>query len=174
MIRDLLRDFNKIDLSNVGDDILGNSYMFLVSKFGEGAGAKAGEFFTERQVAKLLAMLAEPKPGDKIADPACGSAGLLLLAGEEVERQGSKDYALYGQESVGSTYNLARMNVFLHKKDSARIEWGDTLNNPLLRDGDGLMKCKSGAQKMPNQMNTKDFGEVHHQKTKVIMLLFHI
>ncbi len=140
MIRDLLRDFSKIDLSNVDDDILGNSYMYLVSKFGEGAGAKAGEFFTERQVAKLLAMLAEPKPGDKIVDPACGSAGLLLLAGEEVEKQGSKDYALYGQESVGSTYNLARMNVFLHKRDSARIEWGDTLNNPLLKDGDGLMK----------------------------------
>ncbi len=140
MIRDLLRDFNKIDLSNVEDDILGNSYMFLVSKFGEGAGAKAGEFFTERQVAKLLAMLAEPKPGNQIADPACVSAGLLLLAGEEVEKQGSKDYALYGQESVGSTYNLARMNVFLHKRDSARIEWGDTLNNPLLKDSDGLMK----------------------------------
>ena len=140
MIRDLLRDFSKIDLANVSDDILGKAYMFLVSKFGEGAGAKAGEFFTERQVAKLLAMLAGPKPGDKIADPACGSAGLLLLAGEEVEKQGSKNYALYGQESVGSTYNLARMNVFLHKRDSARIEWGDTLNNPLLKDGDGLMK----------------------------------
>lgn len=140
MIRNLLDDFNGIDLSNVSDDILGNSYMYLIAKFGEGAGAKAGEFFTERQVAKLLAMLAEPKPGNTICDPACGSAGLLLLAGEEVERQGSKNYALFGQESIGSTYNLARMNVFLHDKDSARLEWGDTLNSPMLIEDGKLMK----------------------------------
>lgn len=141
MIRNLLNDFNQINLSETDGDILGNAYMYLISKFGEGAGAKAGEFFTEKQVAKLLAKLAEPKPGDKICDPACGSAGLLLLAGEEVEKQNSKDYALFGQEITGTTYNLARMNVFLHNKDSARIEWGDTLNNPLLLDTNGnLMK----------------------------------
>jgi type I restriction enzyme M protein len=81
-----------------------------------------------------------PKPGDRISDPACGSGGLLLLSGEEVEKQGSKNYALYGQESTGSTYQLARMNMFLHGKDSARIEWGDTLNNPLLVEDDQLMK----------------------------------
>ena len=65
----------------------------------------------------------------------------MLLAGAEVEKTGSKDYALYGQEKTGATYNLARMNMFLRGLDSARIEWGDTLNNPLLRDGNGLMKC---------------------------------
>jgi len=64
----------------------------------------------------------------------------LLLAGEEVEKLGSKNYALYGQESTGSTYQLARMNMFLHGKDSARLEWGDTLNNPLLVENDHLMK----------------------------------
>jgi len=64
----------------------------------------------------------------------------LLLAGEEVEAQGSNDYALYGQESTGSTYQLARMNMFLHGKDSARLEWGDTLNNPLLVENNKLMK----------------------------------
>lgn len=140
MVRNLLNDFNKIDLSEAKGDILGKAYMYLIKKFGEGAGAKAGEFFTEEQVAKLLAMLADPKSGDKICDPACGSAGLLLLAGEEVEKHGSKDYALFGQEQTGTTYNLARMNAFLHEKDSARIEWGDTLNNPLLVENGQLMK----------------------------------
>jgi type I restriction enzyme M protein len=140
MLRNLVQDFAKIDLADVKDDIIGNSYMYLIEKFGADAGKKAGEFFTVRNVAKLVAKLAEPKPGARICDPCTGSGGLLLLAGEEVEKQGSKNYALYGQESTGSTYQLARMNMFLHGKDSARIEWGDTLNNPLLVEDDHLMK----------------------------------
>jgi len=140
MIRHLVHDFYKIDLSEMNDDIIGNSYMFMIEKFGSDAGKSAGEFFTPKCVAKLLAKLAKPKDGDRICDPACGSGGLLLLAGEEIEKQGSKNYALYGQESTGSTYQLARMNMFLHGKDSARIEWGDTLNNPQLTENDKLMK----------------------------------
>lgn len=140
MIRDLLNDFNKADLSDVDDDILGNAYIYMIERFGTEAGKKAGEFFSPRTLCKLVAQLAEPKAGDRICDPACGSGGLLLLAGAEVEKTGSKDYALYGQEKTGATYNLARMNMFLRGLDSARIEWGDTLNNPLLRDGNGLMK----------------------------------
>jgi len=140
MIRHLIHDFYKIDLSEADDDIIGNAYMYMIEKFGADAGKKAGEFFTVKCVAKLLAKLAQPKDGDRICDPACGSGGLLLLAGEEVEKQGSKNYALYGQESTGSTYQLARMNMFLHDKDSARIERGDTLNDPLLVENDKLMK----------------------------------
>jgi type I restriction enzyme M protein len=140
MIRHLIQDFHKIDLSQIEDEIIGNSYMYMISQFGAAAGKKAGEFFTVRSVATLLAKLAQPKDGDRICDPACGSGGLLLLEGEQIEEQGSKNYALYGQESTGSTYQLARMNMFLHGKDSARIEWGDTLNNPLLTENDRLMK----------------------------------
>lgn len=140
MIRHLIHDFRRIDLSDAGDDVIGNAYMYMIERFGADAGKKAGEFFTVRQVAKLVAKLAQPKEGDRIADPACGSGGLLLLAGEEVEKTGSRNYALYGQESTGSTYQLARMNMFLHEKDSARLEWGDTLNNPQLVENDQLMK----------------------------------
>lgn len=139
MIRDLLDDFKDIDLAEADDDILGNAYMFMIERFGSEAGKKAGEFFSPRVLCELVAKIASPKAGDRICDPTCGSAGLLLLAGEEVEKQGSKNYALYGQEKTGSTYNLARMNMFLHGKDSARIEWGDTLNNPLLLEDDRLM-----------------------------------
>ncbi len=140
MLRHLVHDFAKIDLSDVNDDIIGNSYMYMIERFGADAGKKAGEFFTVRNVAKVVAKLAQPKEGARICDPCCGSGGLLLLAGEEVEARGSKNYALYGQESTGSTFQLARMNMFLHGKDSARIEWGDTLNNPLLVENDQLMK----------------------------------
>lgn len=140
MMRHLLEDFKKIDLRDVNEDIIGNSYMYMVEKFGADAGKKAGEFFTVRSVAELVARLAQPKPGDRIADPAVGSGGLLLLAGEQVKKQGSDNFALYGQEATGSTYQLARMNMFLHGMDSAHLEWGDTLNNPLLVENDGLMK----------------------------------
>ncbi len=140
MLRHLLDDFNGIDLAHINEDVIGNSYMYLIEKFGADAGKKAGEFFTVKSVASLVARLAQPKPGDRICDPAVGSGGLLLLAGAEVEKQGSNNYALYGQESTGSTYQLARMNMFLHGKDSAHLEWGDTLNNPLFVENDRLMK----------------------------------
>lgn len=140
MLRHLLEDFHSIDLTDVNEDVIGNSYMYMIEKFGADAGKKAGEFFTVRSVAALVARLARPRPGDRIADPAVGSGGLLLLAGEEVRKQGSDNFMLYGQESTGSTYQLCRMNMFLHGMDAAQIEWGDTLNNPQLVENDGLMK----------------------------------
>lgn len=164
MLRHLIQDFAKIDLSDVGDDIIGNSYMYMIERFGADAGKKAGEFFTTKSVAKLVAMLAEPKAGDRIADPACGSGGLLLLAGEEVEKKGSKNYALYGQESTGSTYQLARMNMFLHGKDSARLEWGDTLNNPLLVENDHLMHFDVVVANPP--FSLKKWGAEHAESDK--------
>ena len=164
MLRHLIQDFAKIDLSDVGDDIIGNSYMYMIERFGADAGKKAGEFFTTRSVAKLVAMLAEPKEGDRISDPACGSGGLLLLAGEEVEKLGSKNYALYGQESTGSTYQLARMNMFLHGKDSARLEWGDTLNNPLLVENDNLMHFDVVVANPP--FSLKKWGAEHAESDK--------
>lgn len=138
MLRNLLRDFAKIDLTDIGKtDLLGKAYMYLLQQFASDAGKKAGEFFTPETVSRLLAKLAMPKSGDRICDPACGSGSLLLMVGEEVS---DGDYSLYGQEKVGSTYNLARMNMFLHNQEDARIEWGDTLNNPLLKDEHGLIK----------------------------------
>ena len=135
----LLKDFGKpsLDLRDVKEDLIGEAYIYLIERFASDAGKKAGEFFTPRRVSELVAKLAAPKDGARICDPACGSAALLLRAGEEV---GSKNFRLYGQESNGQTRALARMNMFLHGQDSARIEWGDTLNNPLLLEGDHLMR----------------------------------
>jgi type I restriction enzyme M protein len=164
MLRHLVQDFAKMDLADVKDDIIGNSYMYMIERFGADAGKKAGEFFTVRNVAHLVAKLAEPKAGARICDPCCGSGGLLLLAGEEVEKLGSKNYALYGQESTGSTYQLARMNMFLHGKDSARIEWGDTLNNPLLVENDHLMKFDTIVANPP--FSLKKWGAEHAEADK--------
>ncbi len=164
MLRHLIQDFAKIDLTDAGDDVIGNAYMYMIERFGADAGKKAGEFFTVRNVAKLVAMLAEPKEGARISDPACGSGGLLLLVGEEVEKKGSKNYALYGQESTGSTYQLARMNMFLHGKDSARLEWGDTLNNPLLVEDDRLMHFDTVVANPP--FSLKKWGAEHAESDK--------
>lgn len=140
MLRNIIADFAKIDLQDVDEDILGNAYMYMIERFGSDAGKKAGEFFTPHTVSKLLAKLAAPTAGARICDPACGSGSLLLLTAKEIKGTKSHDYALYGQEKTGTTYNMARMNMFLHGEDSARIEWGDTLNAPKLVEDDHLMK----------------------------------
>ena len=164
MLRHLVQDFTNMDLANVDDDIMGNSYMYMIERFGADAGKKAGEYYTKKSVAQLVAKLAEPIAGARICDPCAGSGGLLLLAGEEVEKQGSKNYALYGQESTGSTFQLARMNMFLHGKDSARLEWGDTLNNPLLVENDQLMKFDTVVSNPP--FSLKKWGAEHAEADK--------
>jgi type I restriction enzyme M protein len=140
-LKTLLEDFHRPELdlspSRVPEDVIGNTYIYLIERFGSDSGKKAGEFFTPQRVTELVARLAAPKKGDKICDPTCGTGGLLIQAAREV---GSPDYALFGQESNGSTWALCRMNMFLHSSDSARIEWCDTLNNPALVEGDRLMK----------------------------------
>jgi type I restriction enzyme M protein len=140
-LKNLLEDFAKpaLDLrpSRVSEDIIGECYIYLISKFASDAGKKAGEFYTPTPVSRLLAKLGDPQPGSTICDPACGSGSLLIRAAEEI---GSENFSLYGQEVNGATWALARMNMFLHAKDAARIEWCDTLNSPALIEGDQLMR----------------------------------
>lgn len=140
-LKQLLEDFHKPQLnmkpSLVPEDVIGNTYIYLIERFASDSGKKAGEFFTPLKVTELVAKLAGPKQGDRICDPTCGSGGLLIQAAKEV---GDRNFALFGQESNGSTWALCRMNMFLHSFDSARIEWCDTLNSPLLVENDRLMK----------------------------------
>jgi type I restriction enzyme M protein len=141
-LKNLLADFNDPRLnmrpSRInGMDVIGNAYEYLIGKFAAGAGKKGGEFYTPSEVSQLLARLLAPQPGERIYDPTCGSGSLLIKCAEEV---GSNDYALYGQESNGSTWALAMMNMFLHDIHQPRIEWGDTIRNPVHREGDNLMR----------------------------------
>lgn len=140
-LRSLLKDFNKSELnlrpSRVGSlDVIGNAYEYLIEKFAAGAGKKAGEFYTPAAVSELMARLVQPEEGDQICDPACGSASLLMKCGRRIrlQHEGSGNYALFGQEAIGSTWALAKMNMFLHGEDNHIIKWGDTLRNPLLLD----------------------------------------
>ena len=140
-LKHLLEDFNKPQLnmrpSRVSEDVIGNTYIYLIERFASDAGKKAGEFYTPHKVSELLAKLAQPKEGDRICDPACGSGGLLVEAAREID---GRDFALFGMEVNGSTWALARMNMFLHGMDGARIEWCNTLTSPALVENDRLMK----------------------------------
>jgi len=141
-LKNLIEDFANPGLnlspSRLGnEDIIGNAYEYLIAHFASDAGKKGGEFYTPAEVAILLAKLLQPKEGNRICDPACGSGSLLIRVANEVK---SENYSLYGQESNGSTWALCKMNMFLHEKDNAKIEWGDTIGNPKLIEDDKLMK----------------------------------
>ncbi|MBF0620731.1 MAG: type I restriction-modification system subunit M [Magnetococcales bacterium] len=146
ILRHLLEDFAKSELdlrpSRVGKlDIIGNAYEFLIKNFAATSGKKAGEFYTPPEVSELISELVEPQEGDEICDPACGSGSLLMKCGRQVfNKIGSRKYALFGQEAIGSTWALAKMNMFLHSEDNHRIEWGDTIRNPKLLDGDDKLR----------------------------------
>lgn len=143
ILKDLLEVFASKDLdlkpSRVGSlDVIGNGYEFLIKNFAASGGQKAGEFYTPPEVSDLIAELLDPQKGDSICDPACGSGSLLMKCGRKVvANHNSKEYALYGQESIGSTWSLAKMNMFLHGEDNHKIEWGDTIGNPKLLDKNG-------------------------------------
>jgi type I restriction enzyme M protein len=141
-LKKLIEDFAdpRLDLrpSRIGgQDVVGSTYQFLIERIAGDAGKKGGEFFTPPQISSLLARLLNPKKGDRICDPACGSGSLLIRLGDEIQ---DRDFALYGQENDRSTWAMCRMNMFLHRKDSARIEWGDTLRSPKLIEEAALMK----------------------------------
>lgn len=146
ILRHLLEDFAKpqLDLSpsRVGQlDIIGGAYEYLISRFAATAGKKAGEFYTPAEISSLMARLVDPKEGDDICDPTCGSASLLMKCGRLIrENTGTKNYALFGQEAIGSTWALAKMNLFLHGEENHQIEWGDTIRNPKLRTSDDMLR----------------------------------
>ena len=142
ILKHLLEDFAdpRLDLrpSRIGNlDVIGNAYQYLIYRFAASAGKKAGEFFTPPEVSLLIAELVTPQPGERICDPACGSGSLLLKCADQV---GSDNYSLYGQEAISGTWALCMMNMFLHGMNNPRIEWGDTLLDPKLLEGDRLMR----------------------------------
>ena len=171
ILRHLLEDFAKDELnlkpSRVGTlDVIGNAYEYLIKNFAASGGQKAGEFYTPPEVSDLIAELLEPMPGDTICDPACGSGSLLMKCGRKVvANHGEKHYALYGQEAIGSTWSLAKMNMFLHGEDNHKIEWGDTIRNPKLLDKNGdLMRFDIVTANPPFSLDKWGYEEAGNDK----------
>lgn len=132
----IIKGIAGLDFGNVADakiDLFGDAYEYLMNMYASSAGKSGGEFFTPQEVSELLAKIAigDKASVNKVYDPACGSGSLLLkfakLLGQENVRRG-----FYGQEINITTYNLARINIFLHKVnfDKFDIALGDTLLEP--------------------------------------------
>jgi len=158
-LRALIQHLSKcrLGLQDVEPDILGRAYEYLLRKFAEGQGQSAGEFYTPRELAVLIANLIDPEPGDEIYDPCCGSGGLLIKAYLRFrEKYGTdpriKPLRFYGQEINPTTFAMARMNAFIHDMD-AEIALGDTMNRPAFLTGDGTLRRfdKVAANPMWNQ-----------------------
>jgi len=131
-----------LGLDNVEPDLLGRAYEYLLRKFAEGGGASAGEFYTPREVAVLMAHILDPQSGMTVYDPCCGSAGLLIkchLRLLETDGKATNGHLrlptevaplkVFGQEINASTYAISRMNAVIHDME-AEIALGDTMGNP--------------------------------------------
>ena len=144
LLRDLIEHFSRIDLGNKAaqSDILGQSYEYLIKKFADATNKKAGEFYAPRSVVKLMVNILDPREGESIYDPTCGTGGMLLEAIHHVrETQGDVRKLwgkLFGQEKNLTTAAIARMNLYLHGAEDFQIVRGDTLRGPAFYSGDNL------------------------------------
>lgn len=140
LLKDLVEHFSSLAIGNaqVTSDLMGDAYEYLIKQFADATNRKAGEFYTPRSVVRLMVEMLDPKEGETIYDPACGTGGMLLAAVAHVRELGGDPRTffgrLYGQEKNLTTASVARMNLFLHGIEDFLIERGDTLRNPIFMD----------------------------------------
>lgn len=141
-LKNLIEHFSghTLSIANVPEDELGNGYEFLIKKFADDSGHTAQEFYTNRTVVHLMVQMLEPKSGETIYDPTCGTGGMLISALAEVKRTGGehRTLKLFGQERNHMTASIARMNLVLHGVEDLEIARGDTLAAPAFLDADRL------------------------------------
>ena len=131
-LKDLIEHMSslKVGNKNYSADVMGDAYEYLIKKFADLSKKNAGEYYTPRTIVKLMVMLMDPKPGDTVYDPACGTGGMLI---EAIRHIGDKQMTygrIYGQENNLSTSAIARMNLFLHGASDFKVAQGDTLRTP--------------------------------------------
>ena len=136
----VIKGIEGLDFGNFEDnqiDLFGDAYEYLISNYAANAGKSGGEFFTPQSVSKLIAKLATHglTTINKIYDPAAGSGSLLLQAKKQFDNHVIQE-GFFGQEINHTTYNLARMNMFLHNinNDKFNIALGNTLTAPQFGD----------------------------------------
>lgn len=134
LLERLLQHFDHYDLrnSNVDADMLGTAYEYLIKQFADDGGKKGGEFYTPKEVVRLMVKCLEIDQGMTVYDPTCGSGGMLLEAYRAVEEAGknARSLSLFGQERNLNTWAICQMNLFLHDIDDADVRRGDTLREP--------------------------------------------
>ena len=144
-LRQLIAHFNELSLRNENlekEDIFGDSYEYLLEQFADETKKKGGEFFTPREIVKLLVNISKPKEGMKISDPTCGSGGMLIVSRRYVQKNGGdvNNLTLEGQEANYGNVSMCKMNMVLHGVEDFDIEHGDTLEKPQLLENGALKK----------------------------------
>ena len=129
-------------IARLPEDELGNGYEFLIKKFADDSGHTAQEFYTNRTLVHLMTKMLDPKPGESIYDPTCGTGGMLISCAVELKNQKKefRSLKLYGQEMNYTTGSIAKMNLFLHGIEDGKIEHGDTLAQPKFLDESGKLR----------------------------------
>ena len=141
--KDLVRQFSRYRLRNEDfqfSDLLGSAYEFLINMFAESAGKKGGDFYTPRDVIRLMVRLLKPTPGMSVYDPTCGSGGMLIISREYVEQSGGDvtNLHLCGQVNDASAWSICKLNMLLHGIQGADIQLEDTLLHPMHREAGEL------------------------------------
>ena len=141
----LIQHFSKFSLRSVDfefPDLPGAAYEYLIKVFADKVQSSGGEYYTPRDVVRLMVGLVKPLPGMKIYDPTVGSGGMLILSKEYIEAHGgdSSKAAYYGQESNPDTFPMCKMNLILHGIMDANIQRGDVLVDPLHKQDGELMR----------------------------------
>lgn len=144
IITSLIEDFSRYNLSlaSCPADEMGQAYEYLVGKFADDAGNTAQEFYTNRTVVDLMAEILQPKPGESIYDPTCGSGGMLVKCLDFLRKKGEpwQGVKVFGQEINALTSAIARMNLYLNGVEDFSIVREDTLARPAFVDGSKLRK----------------------------------
>jgi type I restriction enzyme M protein len=139
ILRQLVELFSEKSLNHVSPDILGDAYEWILRYFAPQK-AKEGEVYTAREVIKLIVEMLDPKPGERVYDPACGSGGMLIVSFKHVENEEGKGDAerlfLFGQEANHKTLALAKMNLYIHDIRNAQLTLGDTLLYPKFKEAE--------------------------------------
>ena len=135
VLSNFIQNFEKIPLRDENfefPDLLGSAYEYLIKFFADSAGKKAGEFYTPADVVRTLVEIVDPQPHMSIYDPTCGSGGMLIQTRDYVRECGGdpRDLTLAGQESIGTTWSICKMNMLLHGIPHADIRQEDTLRHP--------------------------------------------
>jgi len=157
---ELIQHFNTYRLLNDDfefPDLLGAAYEYLVGEFADSAGKKGGEFYTPREVVRMLVRLIDPQEGMRIYDPCSGSGGMLILSAEHVQEHGGnpRNIGLFGQEDNGGVWSISKMNMLLHGIGDSDLRNGDTLADPQHTQDGELMRFDRVITNPPFSQNYK-------------------
>ncbi len=130
----------KFDHTQDGNKNIEVACRYLFEKIASDSAMRGAEFYTPGGISLLFAELLQPRDGDSICDPTCGSGSLLITLGEKIKKSfRSNNYTLFGQEVNRSIWALAKMNMIMHNEINSRIEWGDVISNPQFLDADNRL-----------------------------------